>query len=55
MASGLTELELMKKDQWSSPKAMVKYLHDDDEGKQVAQLKRIKKHEKSARSITLRS
>jgi hypothetical protein len=24
------------------------YLHDDDEGKQVAQLKRIKKREKSA-------
>ncbi len=33
----------MKKGQWSSPKAMVKYLHSDDEGKRVAQLKRIKK------------
>ena len=38
MTSGLTELELMKKGQWSSPKAMVKYLHGDDEGKQMAQL-----------------
>jgi hypothetical protein len=48
MTSGLTELELMKKGQWSSPKAMVKYLHGDDEGKQAAQLKRIKKRGKSA-------
>ena len=48
MTSGLTELELMKKGQWSSPKAMVKYLHGDDEGKQTAQLKRIKRRGKSA-------
>ena len=41
-ASGLTELELMKKGQWSSTKAMVNYVHNDDEAKQETQLKRIK-------------
>jgi hypothetical protein len=41
-ASGLTELELMAKGQWSSPKAMAHYLHDDDAAKQAAQLKRIR-------------
>jgi hypothetical protein len=43
VTSGLTELELMKKGQWSSTKAMGHYIHGNDEGKQVAQLKRIKK------------
>jgi hypothetical protein len=33
-SSGLTELELMEKGQWSSTAAMGNYLHDDDEGKQ---------------------
>jgi hypothetical protein len=41
-SSGLTELQLMDKGQWSSTKAMGNYLHDDDAGKQDAQLKRIK-------------
>jgi hypothetical protein len=41
-SSGLTELQLMDKRQWSSTKAMGNYLHDDDAGKQDAQLKRIK-------------
>jgi hypothetical protein len=31
----------MKKGQWSSTKAMVNYLHDDEEAKQDAQMKRI--------------
>jgi hypothetical protein len=46
-ASGLTELELMNKGQWSSPKAMAHYLHDDDSAKQAAQLKRIKHRAKN--------
>jgi hypothetical protein len=45
MGSGLTELELMKKGQWSSTKAMRNYLHGNDEGKQQTQLKRIKKRD----------
>jgi hypothetical protein len=45
-ASGLTELELMKKGQWSSTKAMVHYVHGDDEAKQETQLKRIKRRAK---------
>jgi hypothetical protein len=48
MGSGLTELELMKKGQWSSTKAMGNYLHGNDEGKRVMQLKRIKKRGKTA-------
>jgi hypothetical protein len=44
----LTELELMKKGQWSSTKAMGNYLHGNDEGKRVMQLKRIKKRGKTA-------
>jgi hypothetical protein len=47
MTSGMTELELMKKGQWSSPKAMVKYLHGNDAGKQIAQLKRIRRRGES--------
>ncbi|WP_181769324.1 MULTISPECIES: hypothetical protein [Bradyrhizobium] len=48
MGSGLTELELMKKGQWSSTRAMVNYLHGDDEAKQQSQLKRIRKRGKWA-------
>jgi hypothetical protein len=40
---GATELELMKKGQWSSTKAMGNYLHGNDAGKRKAQLKRIAK------------
>jgi hypothetical protein len=47
MGSGLTELELMKKGQWSLTKAMGNYLHGNDEGKQQTQLKRIKKRDHS--------
>jgi hypothetical protein len=43
MGSDLTELELMKKGQWSSTKAMGNYLHGNDAGKRKAQLKRIAK------------
>jgi len=42
-SSGLTTLQLMEKGQWSSVKAMANYLHDDDEGKQEAQMKRIRR------------
>src|SRR6266446_1210904 len=45
-SSGLTALQLMDKGQWSSMAAMAamgNYLHDDDEGKQDAQMKRIKR------------
>jgi hypothetical protein len=47
MGSGLTELELMKKGQWSSTKAMGNYLHGNDEGKRGAQLKRIARRGRS--------
>jgi hypothetical protein len=43
MDSDLTELELMKKGQWSSTKAMGNYLHSNDAGKRKIQLKRIAK------------
>jgi hypothetical protein len=46
-ASGLTEVQLMKKGQWSSTKAMPRYLHDDDDAKRDAQLKRIRRHAKA--------
>jgi len=40
----------MQKGQWSSTAAMAHYLHDDDdEGKQDAQLKRIKRRKNAAR------
>lgn len=48
-ASGLTETQLMKKGQWSSTAAMAHYLHDDDEAKQDAQMKRIKRRAKQAK------
>jgi hypothetical protein len=35
--------------QWSSTAAMGNYLHDDEEGKQEAQIKRIKQRAKSAK------
>jgi hypothetical protein len=38
-ASGLTETQLIQKDQWSSTAAMAHYLHDDDEAEQDAQMK----------------
>jgi hypothetical protein len=48
-ASGLTETQLMKKGQWSSTKAMAHHLHHDDEAKQDAQMKRIKRRKHAAR------
>jgi hypothetical protein len=42
-SSGLTTLQLMEKGQWSSVAAMANYLHDDDEAKQDAQMKRIRR------------
>jgi hypothetical protein len=48
-SSGLTELQLMEKGQWSSTAAMGNYLHDDDEGKQEAQIKRVERRAKSAK------
>jgi hypothetical protein len=43
MVSDLTELELTKKGQWSSTRAMGNYLHSNDAGKRNVQLKRIAK------------
>ena len=37
------ELQLMKKGQWSSTKAMGDYLHGNDDAKQQTQPKRIKR------------
>ncbi|KWV51512.1 hypothetical protein AS156_12370 [Bradyrhizobium macuxiense] len=48
-ASGLTETQLMQKGQWSSTAAMAHYLHDDDEAKQDAQMKRIKRRVRQAK------
>ena len=39
----------MKKGQWSSTKAMVNYVHSDDEAKRETQLKRIKRRAKRGR------
>jgi hypothetical protein len=47
--SGLTETQLMRKGQWASTAAMAHYLHHDDEAKQDAQTKRIKRRAKSAK------
>jgi hypothetical protein len=47
--SGLTEMQLMKNGQWSSTKAMAHYLHHDDEAKQDAQIKRIKRRKQAAK------
>ena len=44
--SGLTVPQLMEKGQWSSPNAMPRYLHGNDEAKQDAQVKRIKRRAK---------
>ncbi|WP_235884631.1 hypothetical protein [Bradyrhizobium frederickii] len=46
---GLTETQLMKKGQWSSTKAMAHYHHHDDEAKQDAQIKRIRRRKQAAR------
>jgi hypothetical protein len=48
-SSGLTTLQLMDKIQWSPVAAMANYLHDDDEAKQDAQMKRIKRRAKQAK------
>ena len=45
----VTETQLMKKGQWSSTKAMAHYLHHDDEAKQDAQIKRIKRRKQAAK------
>jgi hypothetical protein len=50
MDSDLTELGLMKKDQWSSTKPIARHLHGIDEGKRKAQLKRITRRTKKART-----
>jgi hypothetical protein len=47
--SGLTEARLMKKGQRSSTAAMTHYLHDDDEAKQDAPMKRIKRRARQAK------
>ena len=47
--SGLTETQLMQKGQWSSTAAMAHYLHDDDEAKQDAQIKRIKRRKQAVK------
>jgi hypothetical protein len=52
--SGLTETQLMKKGQWSSTAAMAHYLHDDDQAKQDAQMKRIKRRAKQAKGTFVR-
>ena len=52
--SGLTETQLMQKGQWSSNAAMAHYLHDDDEAKQDAQMKRIKRRAKLAKQATVK-
>ena len=46
--SGLTVLQLQEKGQWSSPNAMPRYLHGNDEAKQDAQLKRIERRVQKA-------
>jgi hypothetical protein len=48
-ASGLTETQLMKKGQWSSTRAMANYLHDDEEAKQDAQMKRLKRRARQSK------
>jgi hypothetical protein len=53
-SSGLTTLQLMDKGQWSSVAAMANYLHDDDEGKQEAQIKRIKRRKRVAKQETVK-
>ncbi|WP_415914740.1 hypothetical protein [Rhodopseudomonas palustris] len=49
--SGLTETQLMQKGQWSSTTAMAHYLHDDDEAKQDAQMKRIRRRARQAKLV----
>jgi hypothetical protein len=45
-------LQLTEKDQWSSVTAMANCLHDDDEGKQEAQIMRIKRRKPVSRQAT---
>jgi hypothetical protein len=52
--SGLTETQLMQKGQWSSTAPMAHYLHDDDEAKQNAQMKRIKRRAKLAKQAAVK-
>ena len=51
---GLATLQLMEKGQWSSVAAMANYLHDDDEGKQEAQIKRIKRRKRASKRATVK-
>jgi hypothetical protein len=53
-ASGLTETQLMQKGQWSSTAAMAHYLHDDDEAKQEAQMKRIKRRARQGKQAKIK-
>ncbi|WFU36241.1 hypothetical protein QA635_18255 [Bradyrhizobium brasilense] len=46
--SGPTRTRLMKNGQWSSTKAMAHDLHHDDEAKQHAQIKPIKRRKQAA-------
>jgi hypothetical protein len=48
--SGFTVPQLMEKGQWSSPSAMPHYLHGNDEAKQDAQIKRIKRRAKRSKT-----
>ena len=50
-SSGLTTLQLMEKCQWSSVTAMA---NDDDEGKQEAQIKRIKCRKRVSKQATIK-
>jgi hypothetical protein len=43
----------MKKGQWSSTKAMAHYLHHDDEAKQDAQIKRIKRRQADGQKMNV--
>jgi hypothetical protein len=48
--SGLTVPQLMEKGQWSSPNAIPHYLHGNDEAKQDAQIKRIRRRAKRSKT-----
>jgi hypothetical protein len=47
-------LQVTEKGQWSSVTAMANCLHDDDEGKQEAQTKRIKRRKRVSKQVSAR-
>ena len=53
-SSGLTTLQLTEKDQWSLVTAMANCLLDDDEGKQGAQIMRIKRRKPVSKQATVK-